>query len=134
MGAAYYIVLDNADPGFDAFVNGKAIASDVRSLSKIASSLGLKTPDDYFSLGGDEAASVAEEFGVELDDGFEQPAEEWYEADEGIEWARHLRSYLESHPESVKDAAAVLADLEEYEQVLLQAKGIGAKWHLGVDY
>jgi len=26
VGAAYYIVLDNPNPGFDTFVNGKAIA------------------------------------------------------------------------------------------------------------
>ena len=56
---AYFIALDNSDPGFDTFVNGKAIARDAERLAKAASSLGLKTPDEYVSMSADDAASMS---------------------------------------------------------------------------
>jgi hypothetical protein len=82
MGVAYFIVLDNPDPGFDPFVNGKAIAGEAKRISKVASSLGLKTPDEYVSMGGDEAASMAEEFGI--GDDVQALPEQWFDADEGL--------------------------------------------------
>ncbi len=132
MGAAYFIALDNPDPGFDPFVNGKAIAREAKRLSKAASSLGLMTPDDYVSMGGDEAASMAEEFGIGEE--IQAPPEQWFDADEGLAWVGRLRAHIQSDAKAVKDAEAVLADLGEYERVLTQAKSIGAKWHFSVDF
>jgi hypothetical protein len=59
MGAAYFITLDHPDPGFDPFVNGKAVAREAGRLAEVAASLGLKGPNDYFSIGGDEAAGLS---------------------------------------------------------------------------
>ena len=42
MGAAYFIVLDNPKPGFDTFVNGKAIAREAPAIEKIAKKLKIK--------------------------------------------------------------------------------------------
>lgn len=132
MGAAYFIALDNPKPGFDPFVNGKAIARNAKRITKIASSLGLKTPDEYVSMSGDEAAAMAEEFGI--GDDVQAPPEQWFEADEGLMWVGRLRAHIQSDAKSVKDAEAVLADLAEYERVLAQAKSIGARWHFSVDF
>ena len=132
MGAAYFIVLDNPDLGFDPFVNGKAISRDADRLSAVASSLGLKTPDEYFSISADDAASMAAEFDIPADVPA-PPPEEWYDADEGLAWVARLRAHLQSNPNAVNDSAAVLADLQEYERVLTQAKSAGAKWHLSID-
>jgi hypothetical protein len=132
MSAAYFITLDNPNPGFDPFVNGKAIARDAKRLSEAASALGLKTPDEYVSMGGDEAASMAEEFG--MGDEVHPPPEQWFDADEGLAWVGRLRAHLQSNAKTVEDTEAVLADLAEYDRVLSQAKSIGAKWHLSVDF
>lgn len=132
MGAAYFIALDNPDPGFDPFVNGKAVARDATRLSRVASALGLKTPDDFVSMGGDEAASMAEEFGI--GDEAQAPPEQWFDADEGLAWVGRLRAHIQSDAKAVKEADAVLSDLAEYERVLSQAKSIGAKWHFSVDF
>jgi hypothetical protein len=132
MGAAYFIALDSPEPGFDPSVNGKAIAREATRISKVASSLGLKTPDDYVSMGGDEAASMAEEFGI--GDDVQAPPKQWFDAAEGLIWVARLRAHIQSDAKSVKDAEAVLADLAEYERVLSQAKSIGAKWHFSVDF
>ena len=132
MGAAYFIVLDNPNPGFDPFVNGKAIAQDAERLSQIASSLGLKTPNEYVSISGEDAASIAEDFGI--DDDIQAPPERWFLADEGLEWVRRLTARIRSDAKAVEDAHAVLEDLAEYERVLSHAKKIGARWHLSVDF
>lgn len=132
MGAAYFIALDNPDPGFDPFVNGKAIAREAKRIAKIASSLGIRAPDDYVSMGSDEAAAMAEEFGV--GDEVQPPPEYRFDADEGLAWIARLRSQIRLDAKAFKDAEAVLSDLAEYERVLLQAKAIGAKWHLSVDF
>ena len=132
MGAAYFIALDNLDPGFDPFVNGKAIARHATRLSKLASSLGLKCVDDYVSMNGDDAAAALAEF--DLGEEVQAPAEQWFDADEGLAWIARLRMHLQANPKAVKDAEAVVADLLEYERVLTQAKSVGAKWHLAVDF
>ncbi len=132
MGSAYFITLDNPDPGFDPFVNGKAIAREAEGLSELAVSVGLKAPDAYVSLGTEEAAAMADEFGF----GGEMPvpAELWFEADEGLAWVARLQEHVKSNPKLLRNADAVLADLDEYERVLSQAKNVGARWHLAVDF
>ena len=42
MSAAYFIVLDIAELGFDPFINGKALSRVSQSLSKVAKALGIK--------------------------------------------------------------------------------------------
>lgn len=111
---------------------GKAFAREAKRLSKIASSLGLKAPEDYASISSDEAAAMAEDF--DLDEEVQAPPEQWFDADEGLAWISQLRAHIESDRKSVKDPDSVLADLAEYERVLTQAKPIGAKWHFSVDF
>ena len=52
MGVAYFIVLDNKEPGFETFVNGKAIARAAEAINALAPKLGLKTIDDLTSTNG----------------------------------------------------------------------------------
>lgn len=132
MSAAYFIALDNSDPGFDPFVNGKAIAREAQRISKVASSLGLKTPDDYVSMGGDDAAAMAEEF--DIGDEVQASPEQWFDAGEGLAWVSGLRAHIQSNANCVEHPDAVLADLAEFERVLSQAKSIGTKWHFSVDF
>jgi hypothetical protein len=131
MSAAYFIVLDNSDSGFDPFVNGKAIARETEQLSRIASYLGLKTPDDYVSMSGEDVGAMAAEFDIGED--IPAAAEQWFDPSEGLTWIRQLRAHVQSNQESVDNPAAVVADLTAYERVLSQAKSVGAKWHLSVD-
>jgi hypothetical protein len=126
MGVAYYIVLDNKAPGFDTFVNGKAIARSREALYAITKKLGLKGIDDLTSFG-------------ELDDQFDVPEElreketPWFEPSEGIEWISAIRRHIESNRSSVKQPDRVLEELNEYARVLQQAAKVGAKWHFQMD-
>lgn len=49
MSAAFFIVLDREDPGFDTMVNGKFLAQDAKRLEKIAKLLGLRSLEEYVS-------------------------------------------------------------------------------------
>ena len=137
MGAAYYIILDNPNPGFDIFVNGKAIARDAQGLSTVAMSLGLRAPEEYFSMSAQDAQALAAEAmadDFELDQEISVPPERWFDAGEGLAWIAKLRGHVQSNPQAVKNAKAVLSDLDEFERVLSQAKSIGAKWHFSIDF
>ena len=133
MSVAYYIVLDNENPGFDPFVNGKFLAHHTPQLNRICKKLGLKTFDDYVSYTPDEAEAMLEEFGGNPDE-VEFPEAKWFSAEEGLEFAQTLCSSLEAHPQQIKDADKVLSDLKEFIHVFEQAETIKAKWHLQVDF
>ena len=131
MSAAYYIVLDNDDPGFDTLVNGKAVAAHADIVSKLAQDTSLRTLDDLTSFSAGELEDMQDEFGI---DPAETPPERWFTAEEGLQWVRGLRAALESAVDELPAARAVVEDLDEFEQVLEQAGKIGACWHLSVDY
>jgi hypothetical protein len=133
LGAAYFIVLDNPNPGFDVFVNGKAIVRDAQRLSKLAKSLGLRAPEEYFSMSADDIEAMAGDFDLG-EEPSAPPPERWFDAEEGIAWVAKLRDDIASNPNAVKNQEAVLSDLVEFERVFSQAKSIGAKWHFSIDF
>lgn len=144
MGAAYFIVLNSDAPGFDATMDGKALSRHSTPISSIAAKLGLKPLDGYCSQSPEDARAMMADL-MELEDENELPPdaqgtlanmqlEEWYEANHGIDYARRLAEHIRQTPQSVKDADAVLSDLDAMIVILTQAKKHELKWHLQVDY
>jgi hypothetical protein len=129
MSVAYYIVLDNDDPGFAPFVNGKSLAKESGKLDAICDKLGIKRFEAFIAMSEDDISDMLGEE-VELPEG---EGEQWFEADEGIALVQALISHIEANPKAVKNAAAVLADLAEYAAVLGKAKTANLKWHLNLD-
>lgn len=144
MGAAYYVVLNSDDPGFDPTVDGKALSRHSTQINAIATKLGLKALDDYCSLAPQDARTMmADIMGLEDEDDLPPDApgtlasvtpEVWYDAGHGIDYARQLADHVRESPQSVKDADAVLYDLDSMLTVLTQAKDRELKWHLQVDF
>ncbi len=136
MSAAFFIVLDREDPGFDTFVNGKFLSQDSKKLDMVARSLGLRPLGEYISYSPEEAREMMEELGTDPDEieGMEVPEKTWYDPQEGLDWIQKVCAHLEVNPSAVQNAEGVLADLEEYRSVLEQAKASGAKWCLQVDF
>ena len=128
MGMALYIVLDNEEPGFDAFVNGKAIAKEGKKLDAISKRLGIPKFDEFISMSSEDLEGV-------LGDEVDIPPQDvkWFTADEGLSFVQALSDHIRANPASVKDQKAVLEDLAEYAEVLGKVKAIGAKWHLNID-
>ena len=121
MSTAYFIVLDNEDPGFDAFVDGKMLTGQLDLVNAIARSLGLKQFEDY------AFQDLSEFGGPDLEP-------EWFDAAEGQNWASEILQHIQENPETVKDFDAVAADLTDYLRVFEEAGKRGLKWHLELDF
>jgi len=134
MSVAFYIVLDHQNLNFDTFVNGKAIAH-CDALDTILNKLDLKDIYDY--VDGDMDDFLADD--REEDDDFEEqqafdPSKyKWFTAAEGIEYFSKIKTYLQDNAAEVDDAEYVIADLDEYIDLLHKAGAIDANWHLQID-
>ena len=133
MGVAYFIVLDNNQPGFDTLVGGKGLAKESDRLVGPLKSAGLRPLNDFLSYSPEEIEAMREEFGTEETPDWYK-GEQWFDAKEGIEWVRSVRELIQSGKAVVKNGDLVASDLDEYETVLRQADAIGARWHLSIDY
>ena len=121
MSTAYFIVLDDDQPDFDAFVDGKMLTKHLDAVNVVAKNLGLKIFEDY-------AFQDLSEFGgpdMEL---------EWFDAVEGTNWASAIIRHLRKDAESLPDAEAVIEDLEDYVRVFEEASKRSLKWHLELDF
>src|SRR4051812_3540735 len=119
MSAAFFIVLDKKEPGFDAFVNGKFLSQDSNRIDKIANSLGIPKLDDYVSYAPEEARAMMEDMGMDPEEIDNVPAAEqkWFDAQEGLDWVAKVVAHIQANPSAVKNAKCVLGDLQEYQGV-----------------
>ena len=133
MSVAYFIVIKPEIEGFDPFVNGKAIAKvNEKALTKLCNSLKVRPLVEFVSQNPDDLAAFLESEGV--DDPGEIPQEQWFSADDGLTTVRALKQHLAENPDALKNAAAIVEDLDEYENVLDRVKKENVKWHLDVDF
>ena len=136
MSAAFFIVLDLENPGFDAMVNGKFLAQDAKRLEKIAKSLGIRPLEDYVSYSPEEARAMMEDLGTDPDEieNLELPEQKWYDPQEGLDLVSKLAAHVQANESAVKNAKGVLSDFDEFKAVLENAKSTGVRWSLQVDY
>ena|SRR5687767_4326851 len=132
MSAAYYIVVNSPDPGFETFVNGKALSRADAALESAAVKAGVKPLREFFSVSADDLATLAEEFGDEMEDAGPSPEEQWFAAGDGLRTIKALLAGLESNPLALGEG--VREDLLEFEAVLQQATDRDLRWHLAVAY
>jgi len=121
MSTAYFIVLNHDDPGFDSFVDGKILASNIERINEISERLGLKEFEEY-------AFQDLSEFGGP------DMAPQWFEASEGTHWVSNVMRYLRDNADDIADAKAILEDLEDYMRVFTEAGNRGLRWHLELDF
>ena len=144
MGAAYFIVLNQQDPGFDTTLDGKALSRHSRQIDAIAMKHGFKSLDEYCSQSLEEARLQMADL-MELEDEIDLPAEaedtlknmppeEWHDADHGLDYANKVADHVRQNPTSVKNPDAVLYDLDTMITVLTDAASRGLKWHFQVDF
>ncbi|MGC1276376.1 MAG: hypothetical protein WBC44_21955 [Planctomycetaceae bacterium] len=136
MGAALYVVFEKDIPDFDAFVNGKALSAAERPLERVANQLGVTPLMSFFSIDPQEAADFLDEemLDEQGEESIDVPPEQWFDAGLGLKTVRALRQHLRDDPQVVRNAEAVLSDLDEFEAVLQRAEAAGVRWHLAVDY
>lgn len=122
MGSAYYIVLERDIKGLDTSMDGKALASSIKSLDKAASELGVRPLSEFVSIPPEDM----EEF-VDDDADNELEPMHHFSAEEGLETVTELIEHG-----NVKDAR-IIEDLQECERILTKAAEHGVNWHFQID-
>ena len=131
-----YIVVEGEDPGFDIFVNGRALARHEDSVEKLAVSLDLRPLIDFFSADENSMSLLIEEgCGQCRVDQTPARRRSGYFGAEGLATVDGLIAALQDEPQKLgTEGPQVLEELREYARVLRKAEERGLRWHLAVSW
>src|ERR1700728_1129772 len=135
MGATLYIVVEGEDPGFDIFVNGRALARNEDALEKMAQRLGVKPLLEFFSADENSMALLLEEGAGDPEWARTLPPPQWFSPEDGLITICTLHDFLREAPSALgADTAPVVAELAEYERVLRKTAMRNLRWQLAVSW
>ncbi|MFT5499113.1 MAG: hypothetical protein ACI9TH_004528 [Kiritimatiellia bacterium] len=129
MAAAFYIAIENPPEGFEYQVDGQALSRADQTLIPICQELGLAPLMDFFSQDPKELAEMLES--LEPDD-MELPAEQWFDAAAGLQVIQGLIAHFKQ--QSSKAPKGIVSELKTFLPVLQNAKDLGLRWHLAIDF
>ena len=130
-----YIVVEGEDPGYDIFVNGRALARYEDALEKVALRLGVKPLIEFFSADENSMSLLIEEGAGNPELVRRLPPPQWYSPADGLATVRALINALEADPQQLgTEGPQVLSELQEYARVLERADRAGHRWHLAVSW
>ena len=130
-----YIVVEGEDPGFDIFVNGRALARHEDSVEKLALSLGVKPLIEFFSADETSMSLLIEEGAGNQELIKRLPPTQWYRGSDGLATVTALVEALQHEPHKLgTDGPQVLEELEDYQRVLRKTEERGLRWHLAVSW
>jgi hypothetical protein len=130
-----YIVVEGEDPGFDIFVNGRALARHEDALERLALRLGVRPLIEYFSADENSMSLLIEEGAGNPDLMRRLPPPQWYSAGDGLGTVQALVEFLKDDPQQLgTEGPQVLAELQEYARVLEKTMDNGLRWHLAVSW
>ena len=130
-----YIVVEGEDPGYDIFVNGRALARHEDALERLALKLGVRPLIEFFSADENSMALLIEEGGGNPELMRRLPPPQWYPADDGLATVRALVAELQDDPQQLgTEGSQVLSELLEYAVVLERTMKSGLRWHLAVSW
>ena len=135
MAASMYIVVEGEDPGYNIFVNGRALARHEDSLEKLALQIGARPLIEFFSADENSMALLIEEGAGDAELMRRLPPPQWYAATDGLKTVAALARELELDPQLLgTEGRAVLGELQEYAEVLTKTEAHGLRWHLAVSW
>ena len=130
-----YIVVEGEDPGFDIFVNGRALARNEDALEKLARKLGIKPMLEFFSADENSMALLLEEGAGNPEWAKTLPPPQWFAPEDGLISICTLLDFLREHPMALgSETSAVLKEIEEFERVLRKAAQRHLRWQLAVSW
>lgn len=133
MAVSLYIVVQGDDPGYDIFVNGRAVARHEDALEKLALKLGVRPLIDFFSADKNAMAVLVEEGAGDSAIMSNLLPPQWFRGEEGLLTVRGLLNELEHEPQQLgSEGTLVVAELREYESVLRKIAMHNGRWHLAV--
>lgn len=135
MAASMYIVVEGDDPGFNTFVNGRALARNEDALERMAVRLKVRPLIDFFSADSNSMSLLLEEGAGDASLLSRLPAPQWFDGQHGLTSVRSLLQVLRDEPQQLGSDGALLRDeLEEFETVLQKTADRGLRWHLAVSW
>ena len=135
MAASMYIVVEGEDPGFDIFVNGRALARHEDALERLALQLGVRPLIEFFSADESSMALLIEEGAGNAELLKSLPPPQWYAGEDGLDTVEALVNELEHEPQQLgTEGGMVLEELREYAVVLRKTAERGMRWHLAVSW
>jgi hypothetical protein len=135
MAASMYIVVEGEDPGFDTFVNGRALARHEDSVEKLALSLGVRPLIEFFSADENSMSLLIEEGAGNQELIKRLPPPQWYFGSEGLATVDALVEALKDEPHKLgTEGPQVLEELQQYQRVLGKTGERGLRWHLAVSW
>lgn len=135
MSACLYIVVEGEDPGFDIFVNGRALARNEDALEKMAQRVGVKPLLEFFSADVNSMALLLEEGAGDPEWAKTLPPPQWFAPEDGLITVRTLLDHLRASPTSLgNETEAVAQEMEEFERVLHKAAQRQLRWQLAVSW
>src|SRR5580658_4891993 len=135
MAASMYIVVEGEDPGFDIFVNGRALARHEDAVERVALRLGVKPLIEFFSADENSMSLLIEEGAGNPELMRKLPPPQWYAPEDGIATVRALIAAIENDPHQLgTEGPQVLSELEEYGRVLERTMRAGLRWHVAVSW
>lgn len=127
MSLAWHIVLEKQIPGFNACVNGKALAKADDVLDAIAKRHSVRPLMSFFSASPDEVIAFAQSEGANLPMAI---GETWFAAEEGLRTVNALLENIEK--DSTSDS--LVKDLEGFRSALETLRKHEVRWHLAIDF
>ncbi len=135
MAASLYIVVEGEDPGYDTFVNGRALARNEDALERLAVNLGARPLIEFFSADENSMALLIEEGAGDPDLLHKLPPPQWFAARPGLNTVKVLLGHLRQEPAALgSETELVREELEEYATVLSKAVDRNLRWHLSVSW
>jgi hypothetical protein len=135
MAASMYIVVEGEDPGFDTYVNGRALARNEDAVERLALRLGVKPLIEFFSADENSMSLLIEEGAGNPQLMNKLPPPQWYSAVDGLVTVEALVSALEHEPQQLgSEGEQVLSELLEYRRVLRKTRDREMRWHLAVSW
>ncbi len=135
MSESFYINLEQNLDEIDVMPAGKALAKMMDRLDEITDEIGVTRLADFIANDGEDMSELVEQEGWDLG-GFAATAggAHWFDAGDGLDTVRALAGYIESDPDSIKRAKALLEELKEFEKVLEIAQTHNVRFRLEADY
>ncbi len=130
-----YIVVQGEDPGYDIFVNGRALARNEDAVEKLALKLGLRPLIEFFSADENLMVLLVEGGAGDAELLKQLPPPQWYRGEDGLATVTGLIEGLQEEPQQLgSEGVLVLEELREYAVVLAKTAERGLRWHMAVSF
>lgn len=135
MAASMYIVVEGEDPGYDIFVNGRALARNEDALEKLARSISVRPLIEFFSADQNSMALLIEEGAGDPQLLDRLPPPQWFAPEDGLASVQALLEHLRNEPTQLgSESELIREELEEYLTVLRKTVDRKLRWHLAVSW